>query len=93
MLVGLYQATSVFSRSIIKRILVKHDLELAEVDRDWVLSNDNARVVLDILYLSKPDVRSNVSRRESLRGIRIEDSLHQVSAVVTDKLGNSVVRV
>ena len=93
MLVGLYQATSVFSRSVIKRILVEHNLKLTEVDRDRILSNDDARVILDILYLSKPDVRSNITRRESLRGIRIEDSLHQVSAVVTDELGDSVIRV
>ena len=93
MLVGLYQATSVFSRSVIKRILVEHNLKLTEVDRDRILSNDDARVILDILYLSKPDVRSNITRRESLRGIRIEGSLHQVSAVVTDELGDSVIRV
>ena len=71
MLIGFNVATCVLPRTLIKLILVQHDLELFEVDRDGVLADYDTWIVLHILDLLEPDVRTNITSFETLRRISV----------------------
>jgi len=87
-LIGFDQTTCIFSGTIIERIFFKYDLELTEVNRNWVLANYDAWVVFDILDLAEPSMRPDISSCEALRWICIKNSLHKVAAVITDEFGD-----
>ena len=70
-LVGFDVAARVFSRPLVELVLVQHYLQLFEVYRYRVLSNDDAWIVLHALALLEPDVRPDVGCGESLGGIRV----------------------
>ena len=80
MLVGLDVAPCVLPRSLIKLILVQHDLELLKVNGDGVLADNDAWVVLDIFNLLEPDVRTNITCFETLRWISVKDFCNQIPA-------------
>ena len=92
-LVGLDQAASVLSRALVERILFKDDLELAEVDWDWVLPDYDAWVVFDVFDLTEPGVGTYVRCSEALGRVCIQDPLHQVAAVVAHELRDRVIRI
>lgn len=92
-LIGFNQTTCIFSRTIVERILFKYDLKLTEIDRDRVLTDYDTWVVFDILDLTEPSVGTDVPSCEALRGVCVEDSLHEIAAVIADKLRDRVVCV
>ena len=74
-LVRLYKPASMLPRPLIKGVLVQDDLQLLKVDGDRVLSNYDARVVLDCLDLFEPDVCADVACGETFGGVCVEDAL------------------
>ena len=92
-LVGLNETTCVLPSRLVERVLIKNDLELAEIHRDWVRSDNDSRVVLDIFDLPEPRVRSDITSRESFIWIGVQDLLKQVAAIVTDELRNGVLGI
>lgn len=93
MLIGFDVTPSILSRAIIELILVQHDLELIEVDRDRVLANDDTWVVLNALYLLEPGVTTNICRFETLSRVSIQDIRDQISTVSADEFRNAVIGV
>ena len=92
-LVGLNETTCVLPSRLVERVLIKNDLELAEIHRDWVRSDDDSRVVLDIFDLPEPRVRSDITSSESFIRVGVKDLLKQVAAVITDELRNGVLGI
>ena len=92
-LVGLNETTCVLPSRLVERVLIKNDLELAEIHRDWVRSDDDSRVVLDIFDLPEPRVRSDITSSESFIRVGVKDLLKQVAAIVTDELRNGVLGI
>ena len=92
-LVGFNVTTCVLFRSFIKLVLLKHDLQLFEIDWDGVFTNYDARVVLYILDLLEPDMGTNITCFETLCRVCIKDFCNQISAVRADEIRDSVVSV
>ena len=92
-LVCLNETTCVLPSRLVERVLIKNDLELAEIYRDRVRSDDDSRVVLDIFDLPEPRVRSDITSSESFIRIGVQDLLEQVAAIVTDELRNGVLGI
>ena len=92
-LVGLNETTCVLPSRLVERVLIKNDLELAEIHRDRVRSDNDSRVVLDIFDLPEPRVRSDITSRESFIRVGVKDLLEQVAAIVTDELRNGVLGI
>ena len=92
-LVGLNETTCVLPSRLVERVLIKNDLELAEIHRDRVRSDNDSRVVLDIFDLPEPRVRSDITSSESFIRVGVKDLLKQVAAIVTDELRNGVLGI
>jgi len=72
-LIGLDVTPCILSRALIELILIKNNLKLLEVDGDGALANNDTRVILDVLDLLKPDVRTNIWCFETLRRISVQN--------------------
>ena len=92
-LVRLDKSAGVLACALVEGVLLENDLELAEVDGDGVLADNDAWVVFHVFDLAEPGVRPDVPRREPLGWVGVQDALHEIATVVADELGNGVVRV
>ena len=92
-LVGFDVAARVFSRALVELVKVQHLLELLKVDRDGILTNDDAWVILNALDLLKPNMSADIGCGKPLCWVSVEDLRDQVAAVVADEIRDAVVRV
>ncbi len=90
--IHLYFRSSFFVR-FAKLVFLQNLFQNCLIIRDWILTDHNARIVLEIFYLFKPDMLLYIFECVTLCRISVKNFSDQVCAIWSNEFGYGVVGI